>query len=67
VTYIAQFEEITRQYTITFEDEDGTELQSGLVAYGQTPSYTGETPTKAATDEYTFTHSGWTPEITSVT
>ena len=25
-------------------NEDGTELQSGAVAYGETPEYTGETP-----------------------
>jgi hypothetical protein len=67
VTYIAQFDEITRKYTIKFVDEDNTPLQSSEVAYGQTPAYNGETPTKAATDEYTFTHSGWTPEIASVT
>jgi hypothetical protein len=63
VTYIAQFNEITRQYTITFEDEDGTELQSGLVPYGTSPVYnvTQEhpLPTKAADNQYTYTFAGW--------
>ncbi len=55
------------QFTITFVNEDGTELQSGLVAYGETPAYTGETPTKPATAQYTYAFTGWTPEITEVT
>ena len=58
----------TRQvYTIKFVDEDGTELQSGEVAYGETPVYNGSTPTKAATAQYTYTFAGWTPTITAVT
>ncbi|MBQ7123826.1 MAG: InlB B-repeat-containing protein, partial [Oscillospiraceae bacterium] len=63
VTYTAQFSSTVKQYTITFVNEDGTELQSIKVAYGETPAYTGETPTKAADAQYTYTHSGWTPAI----
>ena len=60
-------DKILNQYTITFVDEDGTVLQSGKVPYGETPSYTGKTPTKAADAQYTYTFDGWTPEITKVT
>ena len=53
-------------FTITFENDDGTPLQSGSVAYGETPAYTGETPTKGSTDECTFTFAGWSPDIKAV-
>lgn len=54
-------------YTITFKNYDDTELQSGSVAYGETPAYTGETPTKTATEQYTYTFAGWSPAVASVT
>ena len=66
-TYKATYSTTVNEYTITFLNDDGTVLQSGLVAYGATPAYTGETPTKAATAQYTYTFVGWTPEIANVT
>lgn len=48
-------------YTVTFFDEDG-QAQLGeaqTVEYGGTPSYTGETPEKAADETYTYAFAGW--------
>ena len=66
-TYTATYTKAPREYEIKFVNEDGAELQSGPVAYGETPAYTGEEPTKQATAEYTYTFAGWSPEISEVT
>ncbi|MFI3229812.1 MAG: leucine-rich repeat protein, partial [Bacillota bacterium] len=66
-TYTATFTDSTNSYTIKFIDGDGTTVQESAVAYGVTPNYTGSTPTKTATAEYTYTFSDWDKTIVSVT
>ena len=63
-TYTATF--AVNTYTITFKN-GSTTLQTSTVNYGTTPSYTGSTPTKPATAEYTYTFSGWSPTVVAAT
>ena len=53
-------------YKITWKNGDAT-LSETTVKHGETPKYIGETPTKEATAEYTYTFSGWTPEPAAAT
>ena len=53
-------------YTVKFMNGE-TELQSVEVEYGSIPEYTGATPTKEATAQYTYTFNGWDNELVAVT
>ena len=66
MTYNAVFDKTPRIYTMTWQNDDGTTLAVSEIPYGDTPSYSGETPTKASTAEYTYTFIGWSPAIGSV-
>ena len=65
-TYNATFSTSGNKYTITFKNGEEV-LQSTEVEYGETPAYTGATPTKAADAQYTYTFAGWDAEIVAVT
>ena len=66
VTYTAQFTETINEYIIIWKNGDEV-LQSGKVAYGERPEYTGATPTKEQTVDKTYTFSGWSPDVKEVT
>lgn len=67
VNYTAQYTETTRQYTVTFVDEDGeTVLDQQTLDYGATPVYAGEIPTKEPTAEFSFTFDGWDKNLAEV-
>lgn len=56
------------QYDITWQDDRGVILKIDHdIAYGETPAYTGDTPTKEADAQYTYEFSHWDPEIQTVT
>ena len=66
-TYTAQFDSSVNEYTITWVDGNGDTLKTEQVAYGATPAYSWDTPTKTATAQYTYTFNDtWDPAIVAV-
>lgn len=62
VIYTATFDESPRTYTITWKQDSETPLKTEQVAYGQLPAYTGATPVKESTVEYSYEFNGtWNP------
>ena len=64
-TYSATYNAVAKSYTVTFVDEDGTEISKSTVAYGKTPVAPAD-PTKASTAQYSYEFAGWTPGIVKV-
>lgn len=64
--FTALFTEELRYYTIRFFNES-TLLQTSEIPYGELPVYTGDEPTKEASDGVEYMFSGWNPEISTAT
>ena len=47
-------------YRVQWKNDDGTVLQTKQVVTGQSTQYTGSTPTKSSTAQYTFAFKEWT-------
>ena len=59
----AAYSRVTRTYTVTWKNADGTTLETDTnVPYGTTPTYNGSTPTQDGVE-----YSGWDPAISAVT
>ena len=63
-SYKATFSATKNSYTITWLNEDGSELSHETLEYGVTPQH--EDLSKENTAEWTYTFTGWTPAIVSV-
>ena len=63
-TYTATFEKgekIDGKYTITWLDDAGNLIDTTEVKAGKLPKH--DDPAKAPTEQYTYTFTGWTPEV----
>ncbi|MBQ3633395.1 MAG: InlB B-repeat-containing protein, partial [Paludibacteraceae bacterium] len=56
-----------KRFSVTWQNWDGTEIETYEVRYGSQPKYLGSTPTREKTDYYTYDFAGWTPALTTVT
>jgi hypothetical protein len=65
-TYTAQFSTTTNNYTISWDTNgDGTVDDTTTVAYGAVPTHANGS--KTADAQYTYTFTGWDPEVVAVT
>ena len=64
-TYQMTWDTKLRTFYVGFWNGE-TELQQDYLEYGSMPKYEGETPTKEATAQYTYTFKGWDPAIGEV-
>lgn len=51
-------------YTITWQQDDGSVIDTTSVPYGEIPTH--EDPEKLPTAQYTYVFAGWSPTLTSV-
>lgn len=56
----------TEAYRVRYLNYDNTVLQTSYVRSGQNASYTGSTPTREQTAQYTYTFSGWSGTQTNI-
>lgn len=64
ITYTAVYKERAKTYTVTFNDENGKEIEHHDYAYGEVP-VCSKTPTKANDARYTYTFA-WDPQVKAV-
>ncbi len=62
VTYYAHHSAVLNTYTVTWLDDDGSDLGSETVPYGTVPAYSG-TPSKAPDGETVYTFDGWISSV----
>lgn len=55
------------EYNVTFNNWDGTELQTGTCLFEAAPVYTGSTPRRAASEGKQYTFAGWSDGIRTYT
>ena len=64
-SYTATYTSSPRLYNITWQQDDGTLIDETPVEYGQVPTHAD--PIKEESIGYTYTFTGWSPQIVAVT
>ena len=68
VIYKAEYSKTRRQYTITFVNDDDSQLSTHDYPYGTAVADISQpTATKASTAQYRYEFAGWYPELAEVT
>ena len=63
--YKATYSPVTNKYTITWQDDAGNVIDTAEYAYGTVPEHSD--PIKEADAQYSYTFSGWSPDVEKVT
>lgn len=58
-TFTATFTPTYKEYTITFKNYDGTQLDKQTLHFGDVITYAGEVPTKPSTEQYVYDFTGF--------
>jgi len=59
VSYTPYFEPVLNRYTYVFEDAQGNVFEKATIDFGTVITKPVDTPSKSATDQYSFTFAGW--------
>lgn len=65
VTYTATYNSSFIDYTVTFENYDGTVISQNTYHYGDTVTLPAD-PTRPSDSTYSYTFSGWSPDVSPV-
>lgn len=63
--YTATYTQSLRSYTIVWQQDDGTLIDTTTVAYGEVPTHADAV--KAPDVDFTYTFAGWSPTVVAVT
>ncbi|MFA7417366.1 MAG: InlB B-repeat-containing protein [Acholeplasma sp.] len=69
LTFYAKWEanDVSNQHVISFNNYDGSLLEEVIVESGQVPVYSGQTPTKPASETHTYVFIGWDMTLIAAT
>ncbi len=56
-----------KKYTVTFVNWDGSKLAAYSINHGSNATYSGSTPTRPSTAQYSYTFKGWDKTFTNIT